>query len=136
MKLDKIKFAQVVGFIERTQSLNFSIGEIEQLDDMIDIDVPIQDNPRVSEEDVKELLLQMSEGDKFHAIKVYRALTGVGLKEAKDVVDKYCNASNLFDAYTLKCRMLEALKSDSCIIGDENKSLVREFIKSFSHHKY
>jgi ribosomal protein L7/L12 len=39
----------------------------------------------ISEEDVKNLVRQ---GKKIEAIKCYRAMTGLGLKEAKDAIDK------------------------------------------------
>lgn len=39
----------------------------------------------ITEEDVKNLVRQ---GKKIQAIKYYRAMTGVGLKEAKDAIDK------------------------------------------------
>lgn len=39
----------------------------------------------ISEEDVKNLVRQ---GKKIEAIKCYRAMTGLGLKEAKNAIDK------------------------------------------------
>ncbi len=39
----------------------------------------------ITEEDVKDL---MREGKKIQAIKCYRAMTGLGLKDAKEAVEK------------------------------------------------
>ncbi len=45
---------------------------------------------KVSCDSVDELLSNMGrEGKKIEAIKAYRILTGTGLKEAKDAIEKY-----------------------------------------------
>ena len=45
--------------------------------------------------DVDNLLMLMNEGTrKIEAIKAYRILTGAGLKESKDAVEKYWNCKD------------------------------------------
>lgn len=90
MKLDKIKFAQLIGYIGRQFAIRLSDNEIRALDDIIDIELPEAPKPFVTE--VNELLrcMQSANLDGFiPAIKTYRALTGAGLKESKDAVEKY-----------------------------------------------
>lgn len=90
MKLDKIKFAEVVKFIVEMQPQNHL--DIVELDNLIDIDVEPVSTELVDVEKVNELLRCMQErltGGFISAIKAYRALTGVGLKESKDAIEKY-----------------------------------------------
>jgi ribosomal protein L7/L12 len=48
--------------------------------------------PRLDEPDVVQQLMQ---GNKIHAIKIYRERTGVGLAEAKDAVEKIARERGL-----------------------------------------
>jgi ribosomal protein L7/L12 len=93
MKLDKLKFARLVA---HCVSNGMSAGEYEvnTLDEICDIDVPapyeqVQHNyPSAS--DVNALMALMAEGkSKIEAIKMHRKLTGYGLKESKDEVEKH-----------------------------------------------
>lgn len=86
MKLDKIKFAKVVAFI----SNGFGVDDIQTLDDMIDIDVEPVSTGFVDTARVDELLKHNNRvGGFIDAIKAYRALTGAGLKESKDAIERY-----------------------------------------------
>lgn len=92
MKLDKMKFARVVA---HCVSSGMSAGEYEvgHLDSLIEIEVPIE--AKVAVEDVNELLRQIVNPDGFiHAIKAYRVLTGAGLKESKETIERYRNIPN------------------------------------------
>jgi len=89
MKLDKITFARIIGYIERVYALNLDQNDIEKLDNLIDIEVPVAEKLYISSEIVDELLRQMALGNKISAIKAYRTLTGLGVKESKDAVEKY-----------------------------------------------
>ena len=85
MKLDKIKFAKVVSWISRiTNGLEFAEDDLKELDNIIDIKAPTVDI-----NDVNSLLDAMQAGRKIDAIKAYRQLTGQGIKESKDAVEKY-----------------------------------------------
>lgn len=90
MKLDKLQFGLLVAYIgelQQRQGLNGS--ELNRLDEIIDIQVPVISN-KVAEEDVNELLRQIVNPDGFiNAIKAYRVLTGAGLKESKEAIEKY-----------------------------------------------
>lgn len=86
MKLDRIKFAKVVAFV----SNGFGVDDVQALDDMIEM--PDQTVHYTAIEKVDDLLKHINrEGGLVEAIKAYRALTGAGLKESKDVIDKYRN---------------------------------------------
>jgi hypothetical protein len=45
-------------------------------------------NPSSSPDKLNEIRLLVSEGNKIQAIKLYREMTGLGLKEAKDAVEQ------------------------------------------------
>lgn len=89
MKLDKIKFASLIGFISCRYALTVTQDDIREIDELIDIDVPVAAT-KVSEHSVNDLLFQIGHADGFiPAIKAYRALTGAGLKESKEAVERY-----------------------------------------------
>lgn len=125
-KLDKMKFARVVA---HCVSNGMSAGEYEvnTLDELIDIEVPVQDNPRVSQEAVNELLALMAEGTrKIEAIRAYRVLTNAGLKEAKDAVEKYSTFEMKFNKQQFKDKMNEYCKSQNVFadIGDNINNFI------------
>jgi hypothetical protein len=89
MKLDRLKLAKVIA---HCCSNGFSVGdwEIERLDELIEFEVEQPKAGVVPCGLVDELLLYMGGGtQKIEAIKAYRVLTGAGLKEAKDAVERY-----------------------------------------------
>ena len=90
MKLDKLKFAMVIGFIQRQYAISFSVNELYEIDNMIDVDVPVADVKYPLARDVDDLLRQLNAPDGFiPAIKAYRNLTGQGLKESKEAIERY-----------------------------------------------
>lgn len=92
MKLDKIKFARLIGMITSIAGRTLDSEEIEAFDYVCDVEVPIA---RVSETDVCELLKQINSTDGFiPAIKAYRSLTGAGLKESKEAIERYRSIPN------------------------------------------
>lgn len=87
MKLDKIKFARLVTWIASNASYQFNETDLQYIDDMIDIDVPQVKLPCSI---VDELLREIVSPDGFiPAIKAYRAITGAGLKESKEAIERY-----------------------------------------------
>jgi ribosomal protein L7/L12 len=89
MKLSRIKFAKLIGNIERQHAVNMTENEIEDIDNLVDVDIPEPKNV-VDPALVDKLLLEIGRGEGFiEAIKAYRTLTGAGLKEAKDAIEKY-----------------------------------------------
>ena len=99
MKLDKLKFAQLVSWISHNTGSVLANDEIVDLDNLIDVDVP--DVPEVQTNypaaaDINTLIALMYQGmQKLEAIKLHRKLTGYGLKESKDEVEKYWVAKPL-----------------------------------------
>lgn len=98
MKLDKIAFAKLIGFISYRYSLTIIEDDMREIDYLINIDVSEQ-HTVVSERDVNDLLMHIKNAHQkpdgsfnsgfIPAIKAYRAITGVGLKEAKEAIEKY-----------------------------------------------
>jgi Ribosomal protein L7/L12 C-terminal domain len=99
MKLDRLKLAYLVAFITREVG---SMPEyvINEVDNLIDIGVLEVPPLKASCADVDNLLMLMlmAEGTrKIEAIKAYRTLTGAGLKESKDAVEKYWNSKGHYN---------------------------------------
>ena len=89
MKLDRIAFGRLVGHCV-SNGMTAGEWEIEQLDRLTDINVPEPKPGMANVEDVDRLLMLMLQGtQKIEAIKLYRMMTGQGLKEAKDAVERY-----------------------------------------------
>ena len=91
MKLDKIKFAQLINYLSRNGLHELARGEIIDIDEMIDIDIPQADHYcALANVDIEHLMRLMVAGTcKIEAIKYHRKLTGMGLKESKDAVERY-----------------------------------------------
>lgn len=88
MKLDKMTFARVIA---HCVSNGMSAGEYEvtALDNIIDISVE-QERVYPANGHIDDLMRLMVAGtQKIEAIKTHRAITGFGLKESKDAVEKY-----------------------------------------------
>lgn len=86
MKLDKIKFAKLIHYITEC-GWN---GDVNHVDELIDIDVtPVEVSGKADPALIDELMRAIHNGEKISAIKAYRSMTGFGLKEAKDAVEKY-----------------------------------------------
>ncbi len=89
MKLDKIKFAQLISYITSACD-SISYTTIETIDNMIDIEVPEPKPEKADVSTVERLMSLMQQNtQKIEAIKVFRDLTGAGLKESKDAVERY-----------------------------------------------
>jgi hypothetical protein len=112
MKLDKIKFARLISFLGTLTNRDLDNDEIEWIDRMIDIDIEPVKTDKVPCEAVDELLKQIINPDGFiSAIKTYRSLTGAGLKESKEAIERYRNV-NSSDApkYTKQQMLLDAIR--------------------------
>lgn len=84
--MDKIKFAVLIATIQRMINRggtldNEGISEIDRLT----INEPNKVNPQL----IHDLLAAMKKEGFIEAIKAYRTLTGEGLKESKDAIEKY-----------------------------------------------
>ena len=90
MKLNKIKFARLVAWISTQAGYHFNEDDLHDLDDLTDIELPEQQIMRPSNDDIERLMALMAEGTrKIEAIKIHRSITGLGLKESKDAVERY-----------------------------------------------
>lgn len=89
MKLDKIRFAKLLAHCV-SNGMTSGDWEIERLDELTEVNVPEPTPVRVNSEDIDRLLMLMLQGtQKIEAIKAYRMMTGMGLKESKDAVERY-----------------------------------------------
>ena len=96
MKLDKMQFAHVLAHCI-SNGMSSGEYEIEELDRRIDIDVPVQDSPKINSEELDKLLMLMAEGTrKIEAIKLYRQFTAAGLKDSKDAIERYWSRSVVY----------------------------------------
>lgn len=86
-----IKFAKLISYVTAIRSTTVSEGLQEhQIEDIAEYVTACNEPAKVTEEEVNNLMRLMKGGClKIEAIKSYRTLTGVGLKEAKDAVEKY-----------------------------------------------
>lgn len=89
MNLDKIRFARLIGYISAVSGRDFAPDEVNYIDRIVDVECearPIGTSP----DRLNDLLALMQESNsRIEAIKVYRELTGMGLKESKDAIEKY-----------------------------------------------
>lgn len=132
MKLDKMKFARLVAMlVMEYKYIHHEI--IEQLDSIIDIE-PVASPMNNSQ--LEGLMQEMANGThKIEAIRYYRALTGMPLKDSKDTVEKYWRTTQQISATELQAKMLNVLNDNKCMINGEGlKDTVRDFIRSFSSY--
>jgi len=92
MAIDVGKFAAFVSTISSTTAYQFNSYQCAEMFNSIGnmnectTDMPVKADPQ----QVDDLMKWMVEGThKIEAIKAYRTLTGLGLKESKDAVEKY-----------------------------------------------
>jgi Ribosomal protein L7/L12 C-terminal domain len=84
----KLQLANVVSWAAGTFGRSLMPGEITRLDQILTDNAPDQPNlPLISHRQMLAMFEYMATGRKIEAIKEYRTLTGVGLKEAKDAVE-------------------------------------------------
>lgn len=93
MKLDKIKFAELIAYVQNLKEIGNTVlkdYQIEHIDSLCSFEQPQPDVAYPSVLDISKLMELMAAGtQKIEAIKLYRKLTGWGLKESKDEVEKY-----------------------------------------------
>jgi Ribosomal protein L7/L12 C-terminal domain len=115
MKLDKIAFAYVVARCVNNGMFADRLV-IEELECLIDIDVSVADPVKVDPNDVDSLLDLMAKGkQKIEAIKAYRSLTGVGLKESKDAVERYWISKPVIEG---ACQQYQNNLASNATLGD------------------
>lgn len=86
MKMNMLKFAAFVSYLTAKCGNTFDAYELETVEHYIKQFT----EAKATEAEVNELLKEMNNPTGIiPAIKAYRVLTGAGLKEAKDAVEKY-----------------------------------------------
>lgn len=100
--MNMIKFTQLVANITRQHAISFTDDELKwMLDTIKDGTEPTQQpifqppsNQQIqaaSGQEVMDMMNAMATGKKIEAIKACRSLTGLGLKEAKDMIETAMN---------------------------------------------
>lgn len=91
MKLGKHEFARLIAHIQCLMGSGKKLAayDIEDIDNIIDFDVPQPEKAHVSSANVDDMLKSIADNRKIDAIKAYRHLTGLGLKESKDAIEAY-----------------------------------------------
>lgn len=139
VKLDKMTFARLIA---HCVSNGMSAGEYEvnTLDDIVQIEIPEEPSSKFSVHSLAAMLEAMKNERKIEAIKEHRQMTGYGLKESKDFIEKYMVTDHKPE--TLK-KMLRTI--DAQIRGEEDAPIapilkgftteqllmVRNFIESY-----
>lgn len=98
MKINETNFGVLVSYVTHVGNVSLDSVSIVQLRTMVQEcdatpQVPVE-RPLVNPSVVHDLLSNMNQPrKKIEAIKAWRMLTGEGLKEAKDAVERYWNIS-------------------------------------------
>lgn len=88
--LNMFSFARLVSYITKISNVLPSQVEITDIHAMVTNCLPEQSpTSRCDDSELHNLLSAMQVGKKIEAIKAHRSLTGYGLKESKDAVEKY-----------------------------------------------
>jgi ribosomal protein L7/L12 len=88
MKLGLVNFSRLVSWISARSGAVLDAEEITQLNEIVDFEECVRQPVNVTE--VNVMLACMQKGEhKIEAIRAYRALTSMGLKESKDAVEQY-----------------------------------------------
>lgn len=125
MKLDKIKFAQLVAYLTNIGA-EFTFDSVRDIDSIIDVEMPEQPIQIMNPEQLHALMALMQEGErKIEAIKQHRMMTGYGLKESKDIVEKYWQSNN---ARKSEVEMLKRLNSSN--YSDEDYNTINTFLNN------
>lgn len=127
MKLDRIKFATLIGYCAN-RGMTVYEADVDALDQLTEINVEPVEVPKTNPAKINELMRAIHAGEKIAAIKLYRDMTGYGLKESKDAVEEHWTNKK-----TELCNVM--IKSINNQLSDEFNSdqlkLVKEFINSF-----
>jgi ribosomal protein L7/L12 len=100
-KLDTISFARLVSYVQSVTRFDFGTMHLETMHDLTETQPQVSDIlpahllgqkiPTQNEihESIKKIARMLAGGRKIEAIKEYRSLTGMGLKEAKDAIELF-----------------------------------------------
>ncbi len=97
MKIDPIGFGCLiskVAAVRGEEMYHHMVKEFHELVEQCFAEPEVQTS-NFSSQQLDLLLKAIQEGRKIEAIKQYRVMTSLGLKEAKDAVEKYWYAHNL-----------------------------------------
>jgi ribosomal protein L7/L12 len=96
MKLDKLPFARLIGFCIGN-GMDSSSSVIEEIDRIVDFNLaPTYSNVNHVNE-LLEKMMTASTGNLIEAIKAYGNLTGQGLKESKEAIERYRVSAEQFE---------------------------------------
>lgn len=88
--MNNIAFGRLINVLTIWGMRELELHEMINLEQLVEpVQVPLVEKTTVSEQAVCALLDGMNKKEKIDAIKAYRVLTNVGLKEAKDAVERY-----------------------------------------------
>lgn len=89
MNTNSLKFAKLISYFTSLMANGECLQE-HQIMDINDLMIACNEPAKFTEEEINNLMRLMNGGCyKIEAIKSYRTLTGLGLKEAKDAIEKY-----------------------------------------------
>lgn len=90
-KLSSLQLAQLASWISARTSKTLDLGDCHDLATLTTIVTQNEEqkNNYVESNVVDCLLSSVKNGQKIEAIRMYRMLTGKGLKESKDIIEQY-----------------------------------------------
>jgi hypothetical protein len=86
--MNKLHFAKLVAFIASQSGQAMDDWVLEQLSQLTTMP-PVASKIVCDVDALYQMMEAMQQGRKIDAIKAHQALTGYGLKESKDAVEKY-----------------------------------------------
>lgn len=92
MPMDRIKFAQLIGFISRISDTSLATGQLQVIDEIISDGIqaqPVPEPVKVPQDSLRELIEALYSDRKVDAIKAYRNLTGESLLNSKNFVESF-----------------------------------------------
>lgn len=83
-----LKFARLISYITSVMTNDESLRE-HQVEDIAEYVSACNEPAKATEAEINNLLAAMKDGKFIEAIKCYRSITGLGLKESKDAIERY-----------------------------------------------
>lgn len=94
MKINETNFGVLINIVTRfgnnAKLDGVDVVELRQAVEACELQPSNVERPLVDAQHIDDLLKAIKVGQKIEAVKAVRMMTNLGLKEAKDLVEKYC----------------------------------------------
>lgn len=140
MNLNIVGFGTLMSYIGRMVESQLSNHAVEHVAALVEECLPKQEPVKANAGEIDEMLKAIREGKKIDAIKWYRSLTGYGLKESKEAIERYW-IDGKTAALDMRKSMAERVfdpqifhHTDKPILAeftDDQKQVIKSYIESF-----